>query len=321
MRRSERTMARVTATAAACLAVALAAGEAHAYCRTSSCNQGSPHTAAVCDPPQPDDCGTPIAWPQSCVSYSVQNNASPLRNISFSQTEQLMATAFATWLAADCAGGGHPNMTVTEFPPAVCDQHEYNMSAGNANIIMFHDDNWPYEGQPGDTLALTTVTYSLDTGQIYDADMELNSADNNFTLGDTNVDFDLLSIVTHESGHFLGMAHSHDPNAVMWPEYVEHTTNLRHLTSDDIAGICAIYPPGEPTSDCDATPRHGFSPCCASQQGSSSMCAVTGATSSGGCCVVAPGNATGGDGRRGPLAAAAALLGALILGGRRRRRK
>src|SRR6185437_139544 len=238
---------RASERPAVCVALAastsLAAGGAHAYCRTSSCNEGSPHTAAVCDPPNPDDCGIPIAWPQSCVSFSVQVGASPKRNITFSETETLMKTAFDTWLAADCSGGGHPNMTVTEFAPAVCDHH----------------DNWPYEGQPGDTLALTTVTYSLDTGQIYDADMELNSADNNFTIGDSNVDFDLLSIVTHESGHFLGLAHSHDMNAVMWPEYVEHTTNLRHLTTDDVAAICAVYPPGEPTSDCDATPRHGFS--------------------------------------------------------------
>src|SRR5262249_43161433 len=154
---------------------------------------------------------------------------------------------------------------VTEAAPVNCKQHEYNQKAGNANIILYHDDLWPYEGT-NNTLALTTVTYNLDTGEIYDADMELNSADNDFTVGDTNVDFDLLSIVPHETGHFLGLAHSHESTATMWPSYDPPTTNLRHISADDIAGICAIYPPGSDRTCCDATPRHGFSPDCAAQQ-------------------------------------------------------
>ena len=208
-----------------------------------------------------DDCGTPIAWPSPCVEYSVQQDAS--KKVTFAQTQQIMASAMAQWTGAACTGGGTPHIQVTEGAPAVCAQHEYNQTAGNANIILYHDDVWPYEGSDN-TLALTTVTYDLDTAVIYDADMELNSADNDLTLGDTNVDFDLLSIVTHESGHFLGMAHSHDPTATMWPVYNEHTTNLRKLSADDIAGICAIYPPGGAICACDPTPRHGFSAECAS---------------------------------------------------------
>src|SRR5689334_23648589 len=49
-------------------------------------------------------------------------------------------------------------------------KHEYNQNRGNTNLIVFRDDGWPYEGS-SNTLALTTVTYNLDTGEIYDADM------------------------------------------------------------------------------------------------------------------------------------------------------
>src|SRR5262249_37441580 len=147
-------------------------------------SQCTPHSM----PPMPADCGLPIAWPQSCVEYSVQQDGSPKLGITFAETEQIMSKAFGTWMAATCTGGGHPNIQVTEGVPVSCNVHEYNQMAGNANIILFHDDSWPYEGTPN-TLALTTVTYNLDTGDIYDADMELNSADNHFTVSDTAVDF------------------------------------------------------------------------------------------------------------------------------------
>jgi hypothetical protein len=290
------------------LAALLSAGTAGAYCRTSSCMEGTPHSAAVCNPPYTDDCGTPLFWASRCIGYSVQENAST--QVTFAQTEQVMKSAFASWASSACTGGGTPQMRVTEAAPAVCDQQQYNQNAGNANIIMYHDDVWPYEGQSNATLALTTVTYNLDTGEIYDADMELNSADNHFTLGDTDVDYDLLSIVTHETGHFQGMAHSHDPNATMWPEYMPGTISLRDLSADDQAGICAIYPPAPINNDCNATPRHGFSPLCAAQQPAPPP------SQSSKCSAVAPGSTSSSGSGPGVIAA----LGALVFAARRKAR-
>jgi hypothetical protein len=291
------------------LAAFVGAGSANAYCRTSVCSQVAPgqmpFTAAVCTPPNPDDCGKTLFRAAPCVEYSLQQDGSAKLGFTVADMQGIMQSAFATWMNAPCPGGGTPHILVSQGPNAVCNIHEYNPPPyGNANVIMFHDDSWPYEGSPN-TLALTTVTYDLNTGEIYDADMELNSADNHFTLGDTNVDFDLLSIVTHESGHFNGLAHSHDQTAVMWPDYVEHTINLRHLSPDDVAGICAIYPPAGAVTNCDATPRHGFSAVCQSQQ-----------VLHNSCCTVAPGS----DSRSPRPAVLLALLGALSLLARSRRR-
>jgi MYXO-CTERM domain-containing protein len=297
------------------LALLLPAGTAHAYCRTSFCS-ASMMTAAVCVPPTATDCGLELAWPNPCVGFSVQKDGSPKLGITAAETEQIVTTAFHNWTTAACPGGGSPRIGVTQFPPAVCDKHEYNQAACNDNIIMFRDASWPYEGSPN-TLALTTVTYALDTGEIYDADMELNSADNAFTTGTTNVGMDLPSIVQHETGHFLGMAHSHDAQAVMFPVYTPGTTTLRTLTADDIAGMCAIYPPGTIPSGCDPTPRHGFSIYCAGDQpdcdGGASGSSGGGTT--GGCCSVAPGSDAPGRG----YAALAAGLGLAFLSIRRAR--
>jgi Matrixin len=296
-----------------------------AYCRTATCapNTATAVTGALCNPAQPSDCpgGIALAWPTSCVTFSFQKDAS--KQVSLSAAEGIFRKAFAAWTHAACPGGGSPRIEVTEFDPVECTKHEYNQKACNANAIIFRDSGWPYEGA-SNMLALTTVTYNLDNGQIYDADMELNTAGAIFTTGDSKVNIDLLSVVTHETGHFLGLAHSVDTTSTMFPAYQQGDISLRNLAPDDIAGICAIYPPGDPIAeDCDATPRHGFSTACAADQAAGATCiegkavwCSCGELPSGGCCAVAPGLPAG----EGTAAAAVAALGAVLLGMRRRRR-
>ncbi|MGK4004356.1 matrixin family metalloprotease [Sorangium sp. So ce1036] len=264
------------------------------YCRTSVCPE-TKQTAAVCTPAQPNDCGIPLAWPSPCVSYSIQEDAST--QVSLAETEAIFEEAFAAWTQADCGGGRTPRIELVYTGPVACDAHEYNQTKGNANIITFRDDGWPYAGA-GSTLALTTVTYNLKTGDIYDADMEINSSDVDLSIGDSRPSFDLLSIATHEAGHFLGLSHSSELEATMFADYRPGTVALRDLDDDDRAGICAVYPPGAPIKGCDPTPRHGFSGECAADQ----------PDEEDGGCAAAPGR--GGARGAGILLAALASLGA-----------
>jgi MYXO-CTERM domain-containing protein len=248
------------------VAVLLAPLAAQAYCRTANCAE---HQGAwqMCLPSEADDCGTVLFWANRCVGFTLQKDASS--QVTLAQAETTFKAAFDTWMKADCGGGAHPSVTVSYQGPVTCDTQEYNKAKdkGNANIIMFRDDSWPYEGT-ANILALTTVTYNLDTSEIYDADMEINSKDiKSFTLGDSNVQYDLLSVATHETGHFLGLAHSHSTDATMFMDYMQGSVGLRDLTADDVAGICAIYPPDKPAStDCNDEPRHGFSELCGADQ-------------------------------------------------------
>ena len=244
------------------LAALLSARPALAYCRTASC--GKSGTGQICAPKQTGDCGKPLFWASPCVTYSIQEDASSA--VPFAMVEEVMKAAFAAWEGVTCPGGGSPRILATEGAAVACTKHEYNQDHSNANLIVFRDGAWPYEGS-NNTLALTTVTYNLDTGEIYDADMEINSADNHITTTDTGVEFDLLSITTHETGHFLGLAHSQSQDATMYPDYKPGDLGLRSLSDDDIAGICAIYPAGDPIpAACDSTPRHGFSSLCGDEQ-------------------------------------------------------
>lgn len=159
-------------------------------------------------------------------------------------------------------------MSVEVLGPIACGQRGFNEDKGNANIVLFRDDSWPYSGA-GSVLALTTVTFNTKTGVISDADMEINAAspDKVLTTSDSDVQIDLQSILTHEAGHFLGLAHTLVQDATMFSDYKPGSTTLRDLDEDDRAGLCAAYPPGRAgLGSCDpkaATPSSaGFSALC-----------------------------------------------------------
>jgi hypothetical protein len=75
------------------------------------------------------------------------------------------------------------------------------------------------------------------------------------------VQYDLQSILTHEVGHFIGIAHSPDPGAVMFASYAPGSTAQRELHPDDIEAVCAIYP-STSEAPCNTEPRGGFGPRC-----------------------------------------------------------
>jgi hypothetical protein len=239
----------------------LLATDARAYCRTTTCDPTHPTAPDACQ--YEDGCaqnGIPLFWPNACVAFSVQQTGSPLRNIDFATFDAVVSDVLYEWSHVDC-GGGSPSIQLFDRSPVACARVEYNADAKqpNANIWMFRDAAWPHGGRG--TLALTTVTYSPATGQIYDADVEINSAQNRITVGDSSIRLDLKSIVIHEAGHTLGLSHSPATYATMFSSYDPMDTSFRSLSDDDIQGICAVYPAGQDRGACDPTPP-GFSSAC-----------------------------------------------------------
>ncbi len=247
------------------IAALLAGGDAAAFCRTSVCSvEGGTVHGKTCTPAEPDDCGVPLQWRRPCVSFSLQEQGA--RDVSMKEVRAVVLDAFSTWTNADC-GESTPSIEVFDFGEVTCDRVEYNQRAGNANIVVFRSLAWPHFSEEGvgsaDTIALTTVTYDVEKGDLFDADIEVNEAENRFTTSDTEVDVDLRSVMTHEVGHFLGLAHSADLEATMFSVYDNGSVALRDLAADDLAGICATYPPDRKAAGtCDGLPRHGFSPDC-----------------------------------------------------------
>jgi hypothetical protein len=244
--------------------------------------------------PTPGSCwseGLPLYWANACVGYSLQENAS--KQISLDDAQSGMETAFAQWTNATCpstTATSKASVDVRYLGAVACHEVQYNQNGGNTNVIMFDDDSWPYS-DANNTLGLTTVTYNTTTGELYDADMEINTAQQTLTVSGPvpSNGFDFLSIITHESGHFLGMAHSADMQATMFAHYTEGATSMRNLSADDITGICTIYPPDGtrttaagplPEGPCDPTPRGGYSGNCGGGGGGCSLAGSPGHPSS-----------------------------------------
>lgn len=143
------------------------------------------------------------------------------------------------------------------------------------------------DGTSGDrhVIAVTTVTYEVVSGVILDADIEVADWDGEGsdlttpstngwyftcgedvpqcdTYGEDGCSFiDLRNTLTHEVGHFVGLAHV--PRTVenrvitMYPDTGPGDFSKRDLSSDDVAGVCAVYPVATETPTCGSRDDDG----------------------------------------------------------------
>jgi hypothetical protein len=211
--------------------------------------------------------GEPLRWAGGCLTVNVQSAGAPRAGVSADAAEASVRRALDAWLSADC-GDGLPSIAVEIGQRVSCDTSEYESDHHNANIVMFREGEWPYTGSE-DALGLTRVRFDLDRapGEIWDADIELNAVAEPLAVGTPKGNqVDLDSLLTHEVGHLFGLGHSLEEGATMMAGYTPGSTELRTLTADDRAGICAIYPPGRSISSSSCEARHGFSELCAADQ-------------------------------------------------------
>jgi hypothetical protein len=257
-------------------------GEAFAFCRTTTCKctsdqrlpegpSGLPRS--TCGLPTgscPRDehgrktTGTPVAWAGGCIGYSA--NLIGTSMLSDQEWTAAFREAFQAWQLVDCGGGAHPSIQIFPLRPTTCGKSEYNSDGPNVNAIYFTDNGWATAQTSSDldaVIAVTKVHFGA-TGEIFDADIAINSARHDFTLTDRlgPDNYDLVSVLTHEVGHFLGLDHSDEPASVMYWKYAPGTLN-RRLQQDDIDAICTTYPPERKTT-CEPTPRGGLQDSCGS---------------------------------------------------------
>ena len=250
---------RMFAATVVALGVLTFGADAAAFCRSTTCRTTAAKECATDANSCPID-GAMLFWPTSCVGFALNDQGT--QALDPEESFAAIRRTFHTWTEVACPAGGNASITFEERGPVSCKKSEYNKVGHNLNVILFQDNDWKYRGIDG-TLAKTSVTYNDETGEIYDADIEINTANNEVTLTNPpkKVEYDLQAILTHEVGHFIGIGHSSLDSAVMAPTYSPGSVAQRKLTDDDIAAVCTIYPPKSGLV-CNPEPRGGFSDSC-----------------------------------------------------------
>jgi hypothetical protein len=122
-----------------------------------------------------------------------------------------------------------------------------------------HGDGDPFDG-PGDVLAHASFPNPYDKSQVF-----LHFDDEERWVDSASQNVDLETVAAHEIGHTLGLAHSDDPNALMFPSY---SGPHRSLDQDDIAGIQSIYGASSGQEPAPQAPPQGATPPTASGEDS-----------------------------------------------------
>lgn len=228
---------------------------AFAYCRATTCDPAKGSCGKSAHGCQTQ--GEQLKWSGSDVELRIDQAGSELLQISAGDTQAAVEAALTTWMNADCGGGLHPSFTGnTELAANL--GIAFNEDGKNVNAIKYIDDIWPYEHG---AVAKTLLGFDSTNGDLLDADVAFNSAEYPLAMDPESGQIDLEAVLTHEVGHILGLAHSDAPGATMQPETTGFATaELKTLEPDDMAGICAIYPPlrkGSTTEPVTASSRGG----------------------------------------------------------------
>jgi hypothetical protein len=187
----------------------------------------------------------PDHWPASALPVTWNLNPARGGNIAGSRSVgAVIQASFNTWMSApntavSAAQGSDSSLTAAGFD--------------STNLICFVcSGDFSTEAE---TLAVTMTTVATSVGdsdgrggrtqfvgQILDADTLFNPS-RNFTTDTGGSGQELQTVATHEIGHFFGLDHTGVVRAIMFPFSPDSETTLSY---DDVAGISATYPKGNP---------------------------------------------------------------------------
>jgi hypothetical protein len=248
--------------------------------------------------------GVPVWWRNPCVTMDFLLG-SPPPDMTGDDYLQAARSAASTW--------SHPALACSGL--AISIQKTADTTADVAldgrNFIVMRQNSWcddttstdpsePATCYPTNALAITTVFRNTSTGEIVQADTEVNAVNvfwadlvkNPSLASGSTADFQ--NMITHELGHVIGLAHPcfsaadttrlddnlgqpqldcTDPDlpatvadATMFPSVLMANTSRRMLTPDDEQAACDIYPssvttcPSGESSGCAVAPSSSRSP-------------------------------------------------------------
>lgn len=194
-----------------------------------------------------------VHWEQREIPYAIR--APGATSITAESTLELVQASFGAWETPRCSD-------LTFQYGGVVDP---TTEPRDISQVIFLQQGWTDGGRSGAAVALTTMTYGISDGVIRFGIIEVN--EEIYRFSDTRVEcpnndaYDLGAVLTHEAGHFIGLAHTsvgldgpEDRAPTMTAMIGQCDGELRSLEPDDIEGLCFIYPDKEATRQCGTLP-------------------------------------------------------------------
>ncbi|NWH76711.1 MMP13 Collagenase, partial [Piaya cayana] len=156
-----------------------------------------------------------LKWSKTNLTYRIMNYTSDLRR---AEVDRAFKKAFKVW----------SDVTPLNFT---------RIRSGTADIMISfgtkeHGDFYPFDGPSG------LLAHAFPPGPDYGGDAHF---DDDEAWSDDSRGYNLFLVAAHEFGHSLGLEHSRDPGALMFPIYTYTGKTGFVLPDDDVQGIQELY--------------------------------------------------------------------------------
>lgn len=157
-------------------------------------------------------------WPKHSLTYRIENYTP---DMSVAEVDDSIEKALQVWA----------KVTPLRFTKIYSGIADIMVSFGRYS----HGDSYPFDGPDG------TLAHAFSPSPGIGGDAHFDD-DETFTFR-SNSGYVLFMVAAHEFGHSLGLSHSDDPGALMYPTYSFRNPDTFVLPRDDVNGIQSIYGP------------------------------------------------------------------------------
>ncbi|XP_069495152.1 stromelysin-1-like [Ambystoma mexicanum] len=183
------------------------------------------------------------AWKKTALTYRILNYTPDMAR---ADVDTAIQRAFKVW----------SDVTPLTFTRIYAGTADIQISFG----AKAHGDFYPFDGPHG------TLAHAFAPGNDIGGDAHFDE-DEYWTKGVAG--YNLFLVAAHEFGHSLGLSHSNDRRALMYPTYTNADPTRFQLPQDDVNGIQALYgaaskpnpntpPPVRPTAPSYCNPEVRF---------------------------------------------------------------
>ncbi|KAM4620057.1 collagenase 3a [Polymixia lowei] len=160
--------------------------------------------------------GNELQWQTNSLTYRIENYTP---DMSTSEVDDSIERGLQVWA----------KVTPLRFTRIYSGIADIMISFGRRS----HGDYYPFDGPDG------TLAHAFAPSPGIGGDAHFDD-DEYFTFS-SNRGYVLFMVAAHEFGHSLGLSHSDDPGALMYPVYSFRNPNTFVLPRDDVNGIQSLY--------------------------------------------------------------------------------